>query len=127
MITGGYSGKVVSGDQTSGWVDATTFGFAVAAATPAETAPTPPPAAESQADAPADPDTPAQTEPASEASPPPASGDGQAQPLTEEEMAFVRETKALVQDPNTADQVDGDTLVRFTSLTKQAAQAGQTV
>lgn len=136
LLDAGQTFKVMSADQSSGWVEATALGFTVAAATPAPPAaapgeaPAPPPAAEGAPDpeeAAPDPGEAAPEQaapPAAETAPPP-SGDGAAQPLTAEELAFVKETKVLVQ--NNADQVDGDTLVRFTTLSKRAAQAGQEV
>lgn len=131
LIDSGQSFKVMSADQSSGWVEYTQLGFtppqnsdpapppAEQPAAPTE-APAPPPAAEAPAPEQAAPTQPA--EPASEAAPP--SGDAsQEAPLTDEELKFVADTQALIT--TAPDQVDGDTLTRFTTLNARGVKSGQ--
>lgn len=136
--------KVMSKDQSSGWVTGDKLGFILTPPQQAQTPPPPPPPAEvptapdpeemgsiidtapdPEEAAPAAPTTPAATAdpttPASPAAPP--SGNNGAEPITAEELAFVHEIKHLIQTK--PEDVDGERLTRFTHLNARAVKAGQ--
>jgi len=140
------STKVMSKDQSSGWVTGDKLGFALAV--PQQSPPPPPPAAEAPT-APdpeeagsipgTDPDpeeaapsapiptapspaTPAVMPPAASPAAPP-SADGSVTPVTADELAFVLEVKQLIQTKPEA--VDGETLTKFTALNARAVKSGQ--
>jgi len=115
--------KIMSKDQSSGWVTPDMLGFAlpapVAPAAPVDN--TPPPAAPSPEVAPA-PETPAVEAPPADAAAPP-SGHTDDGPISAEELAFVKKTQEDIVSAK--DEVTGQILARFTPLNQRAAAHNQ--